>query len=76
MAGAHLAGELAVDGDLGGTFDTDYALRFGVLLRELLLAQPHPADALEVALTLAQSGGAGAVVATCLIGGVKRQIRA
>lgn len=79
MAGAHLAGELAVYGDLSGTFDTDYALRCGVSLREVLLAQPHPADALEVALTLAQSGGAGALIldgTICPPGGAPSEYRA
>ncbi len=79
IAGAHLAGELAVYGDLGGTFDTDYALRCGVSLREVLLAQPNPADALEVALTLAQSGGAGALIldgTICPPGGQSSEYRA
>ena len=78
IAGAHLAGELAVYGDLSDTFDIDYALRCGMSLRAVLLAQPNPADALEVALTLAQSGGVGALIldgTICPPGGTSSEYR-
>jgi len=63
VAGAQAEGDVAAYLDLSYSLDPDYAVRCGVALSELLLVRPHGGEeALEIAPSLAASGGVGVLV--------------
>lgn len=67
LARAQAAGDLAGYVDLSRTFDAEIAALLGVDLAALLLVRPvSAADALEIILALAGSGGLGALVVDSL----------
>ena len=63
MANAQRTGSLAAYVDLSQTFDAHYAVKCGVDLRDLVIAQPHNgSEALEMTVSLVTSGGVSVLV--------------